>query len=173
MEKSYIIYLSSVNTALGRFEIAAGDRGVRMISLPGTAKSGLVRMLSEDFAGFAAAEHPNAIAEQCARELAEYFAGERTIFEVPLDIHATDFRRRVYRELRAIPFGETVTYGELAARVGNPKAARAVGSANAANPIPIIVPCHRVVAVNGLGGYAGGLDTKRKLLELEGVRVDG
>jgi methylated-DNA-[protein]-cysteine S-methyltransferase len=102
------------------------------------------------------------------RQLEEYFAGRRQAFDVPLSMPGTDFQQTVWAELRRIPYGETISYGELARRVGNPAASRAVGSANGKNPIPIIVPCHRVIATGGkLGGFGGGLDTKRWLLSHE------
>lgn len=103
-----------------------------------------------------------------ARQLAEYFAGERTAFDLPLAPSGTPFQLRVWDELTRIPYGETIGYGELAARIGRPGAARAVGGANARNPIAIVVPCHRVVGGDGsLTGYAGGLGRKRALLALE------
>jgi methylated-DNA-[protein]-cysteine S-methyltransferase len=103
-------------------------------------------------------------------ELEEYFAGKRKRFDVQLGAQGTDFQRVVWRALVAIPYGETVSYGELARRIGHPQASRAVGLANGANPLPIIVPCHRVIGSNGsLTGFGGGLDVKRKLLELEGA----
>ena len=102
------------------------------------------------------------------RELRAYFSGELREFDVPLHPSGTEFRMRVWNELRAVPYGTTVTYGELARRIGQPNAARAVGMANHANPLPIIVPCHRVIGADGsLTGYAGGLEIKRKLLEVE------
>jgi methylated-DNA-[protein]-cysteine S-methyltransferase len=104
-----------------------------------------------------------------AAQLDEYFAGERTTFDVPMRVDGTDFQRRVWTELCGIPYGETISYGELARRVGRPKGPRAVGQANGRNPIAIIVPCHRVLASNGIGGYGGGLTCKRALLALEGV----
>lgn len=109
----------------------------------------------------------------CARlELEEYFAGRRRAFSVPLSIHGTPFQERVWHALMEIPYGETISYGELARRIGNEKACRAVGMANHANRIPIIIPCHRVVGANGrLTGYAGGLEIKRILLETEGIDV--
>jgi methylated-DNA-[protein]-cysteine S-methyltransferase len=110
---------------------------------------------------------------QARTELAEYFAGERREFDVPLAPTGTDFNKRVWAELRKIPYGETITYGEQARRLGIPSAARAVGSANGLNPLAVVVPCHRVVGAGGkLTGYAGGLERKRLLLELEsGVSV--
>ncbi|MFL6057074.1 MAG: methylated-DNA--[protein]-cysteine S-methyltransferase [Actinoallomurus sp.] len=101
-------------------------------------------------------------------QLEEYFAGRRTVFDLPLALTGTAFQRRVWAALREIPFGETVSYGELAERIGRPTAARAVGLANGKNPIGIIVPCHRVVGSSGdLTGYGGGLDRKRHLLAFE------
>jgi methylated-DNA-[protein]-cysteine S-methyltransferase len=105
---------------------------------------------------------------EAAKQLREYFAGERTRFGLPLAPKGTSFQRSVWSILEAIPYGETISYAELAQRVGNPKAARAVGSANGKNCIPIVIPCHRVIASDGtLGGFGGGLPTKAKLLELE------
>jgi methylated-DNA-[protein]-cysteine S-methyltransferase len=111
------------------------------------------------------AEEPFATA---AEQLRAYFAGELTEFDLPLSPAGTEFQRRVWTGLQAIPYGETVSYGELARRVGNPTASRAVGLANGRNPIAIVVPCHRVIGSNGsMTGYGGGLDRKRFLLALE------
>jgi len=105
---------------------------------------------------------------EAIRQLREYFAGKRATFDLPLAPEGTAFQRGVWRQLQEIPYGETISYGELARRVGNPKAARAVGSANGANPLPIVIPCHRVIAGDGsLGGFGGGLPTKQTLLNLE------
>ena len=104
------------------------------------------------------------------QQLAEYFARERTSFDLPLDPTGTSFEQRVWRLLRDIPYGSTTSYGKLARQLGEPKDARAVGAANGKNPIPIIVPCHRVIGANGdLTGFGGGLDRKRWLLEHEGA----
>lgn len=108
------------------------------------------------------------ILEEACRQLDQYFQGVRRQFDLPLDPAGTDFQKAVWAALRTIPYGQTVTYGRLAALVGNPKASRAVGGANNRNPIPVIIPCHRVIGADGtLTGYAGGLDKKRFLLELE------
>jgi methylated-DNA-[protein]-cysteine S-methyltransferase len=102
------------------------------------------------------------------RQMKEYFAGVRTSFDLPLSPEGTPFQRRVWNALLEIPYGETITYAELARRIGAPKGSRAVGGANARNPISIVVPCHRVVGSDGsLTGYAGGEDRKRWLLDLE------
>ncbi len=105
-------------------------------------------------------------------QLREYFAGARRTFDLPLAPHGTAFQQRVWTALRAIPYGETRTYGELAAAIDSPNASRAVGMANHRNPIPIVIPCHRVIGANGtLTGYAGGLEIKRRLLALEGINI--
>ena len=107
------------------------------------------------------------------RQLMEYFSGARKAFDLPLNWgEATPFREKVWRALLDIPYGETVTYGQLAGRIGSPRAVRAVGQANHFNPLPIFVPCHRVVGKGGsLTGYAGGVDVKRALLTLEGAAL--
>lgn len=103
-----------------------------------------------------------------AKQFAEYFRGKRRTFDVPLGLAGTDFQRSVWNELQKIPYGTTTTYGEIAKRIGNPKAVRAVGLANGQNPIPIIVACHRVIGANGkLTGFGGGLENKAILLQLE------
>ena len=105
---------------------------------------------------------------EAARQLTAYFSGSLREFTLPLDLAGTDFQQRVWKVLRSIPYGQTRSYGWLAAATGNPRAVRAVGSANARNPAPIVVPCHRVIAAGGgLQGYAGGLEIKRLLLDLE------
>jgi len=108
--------------------------------------------------------------KKAANQIDEYFNGKRKIFDLPLVLHGTDFQVSVWKALQKIPYGKTRSYGEIAAAIGNPKASRAVGMANNRNPISIIVPCHRVIGSNGsLTGYAGGLEVKKRLLELEGV----
>jgi methylated-DNA-[protein]-cysteine S-methyltransferase len=105
---------------------------------------------------------------EVARQLKAYFAGELENFELSLSPQGTPFQQKVWSELQKIPYGETISYGELARRIGNPNASRAVGLANGSNPIPIVIPCHRVIGSNGkLTGYGGGLPIKEKLLALE------
>ncbi len=131
----------------------ASERGVRVLSFDGAGER-------------AAGESP--VLAQLERELTAYFAGDLDSFSVPLDLEGTAWQRRVWRELMTIPCGETVSYGQLARRLGNSNAARATGLANGANPVAIVVPCHRVIASDGtLGGYAGGLKRKRWLLDHE------
>ena len=108
--------------------------------------------------------------EEAARQLQEYLEGKRKEFDLPLHPQGTEFQRQVWQALRQIPYGTTITYGQLAQMVGRPSAARAVGRANGRNPISIFIPCHRVVgAAEVLRGYAGGVEQKKKLLHLEGA----
>jgi len=139
-----------------RFRMSAGDAGLRAVEFsPHTVLEG-----NPD------PRHP--ILVETGRQLRAYFARELQVFELPLDPSGTPFQRRVWRELLKIPYGETRTYGQLAGSIGAPAAVRAVGGANGANPIAIIVPCHRVIGASGkLVGYGGGLPLKRHLLELE------
>ncbi len=112
--------------------------------------------------------HDRAAFDGAIRQLQEYFDGQRVTFEIPLAADGTEFQRRVWMALRDIPFAQTVTYGDIAREIGNPKGVRAVGLANGRNPISIIVPCHRVIGHNGtLTGYGGGIERKRWLLEHE------
>jgi methylated-DNA-[protein]-cysteine S-methyltransferase len=109
---------------------------------------------------------------EAIRQLRSYFAGERKDFDLPLILEGTDFQLSVWHNLRKIPYGETISYLQLAEKIGNPKAVRAVGLANGANPIPIIIPCHRVIGSNGsLTGFGGGLPAKQKLLALESSQL--
>ena len=117
-------------------------------------------------------EGETALTARAALELEEYFRGRRRSFTIPLSPHGTQFQLAVWRALREIPYGQTRTYGEIAAAVGRPKAARAVGMANHDNPLLIVTPCHRVVGKSGaLTGFACGLEVKRRLLELEGAPI--
>lgn len=139
----------------------------------GTALTGL--FMNEHKGGPATGEHwiradNHALLTEARRQIADYFAGTRKAFDLPLAPCGTDFQKRVWNALSQIPFGTTISYGELARRIGNPKASRAVGLANGQNPLSIIVPCHRVIGANGkLTGYGGGIERKRALLALEGV----
>lgn len=109
--------------------------------------------------------------DRVKRQLDQFFAGKRDAFDLPLAPQGTEFQRTVWDELLRIPYGETISYGELAKRIGRPKASRAVGAANGQNPISIVIPCHRVIGADGsLTGFGGGLPKKRKLLKIEGAR---
>ncbi|MCD8180046.1 MAG: methylated-DNA--[protein]-cysteine S-methyltransferase [Firmicutes bacterium] len=120
-------------------------------------------------------EEKTPLIERAASEIDEYLKGERREFDLPLSVSGTEFQKAVWRELQKIPYGETRSYGDIAKSMGNPKARRAVGTANNRNKIMIIIPCHRVIGANGhLTGYAGGLDMKKRLLDIEkaGCKTD-
>jgi methylated-DNA-[protein]-cysteine S-methyltransferase len=122
-------------------------------------------------------EHDDEVLEKTGRQLDEYFEGLRRKFDIPVLMVGTDFQRRVWKALMKVPYGVTATYGQIAEDIGSPKAVRAVGNANSANPVSIIVPCHRIIGSNGeLVGYGGGLSVKKRLLKLEqrntGLRND-
>ncbi len=154
-------------TPVGRVMVAVSDRGVCHV---GMGRSASVAELRRRFPG-ARVRRDRARTAAAREQLREYFAGTRRVFTVPVDWRAVEspFRRRVLQACARVPAGATVTYGELARAVGSPGAARAVGGAMATNPVPIIVPCHRVCATTGLGGFTGGLDRKRTLLRHEGA----
>jgi methylated-DNA-[protein]-cysteine S-methyltransferase len=153
MESSYAVVASRV----GPWTVVGTPDGVTRVMMP-HERAPIASLRVSD---------PVAVA---AHQLDEYFRGDRRDFDVVLaDVAATTFQRDVWRALRSLAYGQVATYGEVAALVGRPRAARAVGNANHANPWPVIVPCHRVVASNGFGGYGGGDELKRFLLTLEGV----
>jgi len=153
------LYFSRMDSPVGPLVIGVSKKGLTILEFDRGR-------LSPKFEWVESPEH----AEHCVRQLEEYFAGERQTFDFPLDLRGTDFQLRCWNALLKIPYGETRTYGELAREIGCPRGFRAVGAANHDNPIAIVVPCHRVIAANGaLHGYGGGLDNKRRLLELEGA----
>jgi len=138
--------------------LTAGDAGIRAIEFDRSQIFGARENTS------------NAFLVEARRQLCAYFAGELTDFQLPLDPQGTEFQRRVWFHLATIPFGQTRSYSQVANAIGAPKAVRAVGAANGANPLPIVLPCHRVIGSSGkLVGYGGGLPLKKRLLALEGV----
>lgn len=155
-------YYIKLDTPLGKLCMRANEQGVTNLYL-----------FEEEWQSIIEEEkvmkEPNKWCEQGAKELAAYFEGRCKHFNVPLDIGGTPFRKKVWRALEAIPYGEVVTYKEIGKRIGNEKAARAIGNANRANPVPIVIPCHRVIGCNGkLTGYAGThINLKKILLEIE------
>ncbi|TCP57914.1 methylated-DNA-[protein]-cysteine S-methyltransferase [Tumebacillus sp. BK434] len=149
--------------------LAATEQGLCRITWPQESFDALQAWVGKKLPGAALCEDAAQMAPYLA-QLGEYFAGGRTAFTLPLDLRGTPFQTSVWRALTEIPFGETRSYSELAAAIGSPQAVRAVGTANGANPIPIIVPCHRVLGKNSaLTGFRGGLQIKETLLKLEGV----
>jgi methylated-DNA-[protein]-cysteine S-methyltransferase len=149
-----------LDSPIGRLLIAGDGGSVRRIAFP---ERGRARAPEPGWT-----ESSGGALGAAVRQLREYFAGRRRDFDLPLAPEGTEFQRRVWERLRSIPYGQTISYAELARRAGNPKAARAAGSANGSNRIPIVIPCHRVIAADGsLGGFGGGLEIKRRLLDLE------
>lgn len=160
-----------IDSPIGALTVVASERGVRAVLWPDDDPARVRDTTSDE--GATVPPEASSIVDTVAEQLGEYFAGERTTFDVPLDPVGTAFQRAAWQALREIPYGETVSYGEQAQRMGDRNKARAVGAANGKNPISIIVPCHRVIGSNGsLIGFAGGVETKRFLLDLE-RRVSG
>lgn len=154
---------------LGPIELWASAQGLLRVGFPATAAEARRWALRHLGAEPAPADHGDTLLAEAQRQLAAYLRGELRAFDLPLDLRGTPFQRRVWGALLEIPWGATCSYRDLAARIGQPAAVRAVGAANGANPISIVVPCHRVIASDGaLRGYSGGLELKRSLLRIEG-----
>lgn len=146
------LYKESVFSPIGLIEIQASETGITQIHFVDEESDVVV----------------NSLTTRCKQQLEEYFAGKRQEFDLPLDAEGSGFQHLIWQQLCKIPYGETKTYGEIAAMANNPQAARAVGAANGKNPLFILVPCHRVIGSDGsLTGYAGGTDRKAWLLDME------
>jgi O-6-methylguanine DNA methyltransferase len=169
--KTTELYWSSVSCPQGLIIVMATERGVCWTGTPGTPLDEGITWLRRKMQFDQVIEGEEIAPLQLAMdELHRYLAGEHIQFACPLDLHGTPFQIKVWEELYRIPYGETRTYAEIACSIGRPAAVRAVGAANGANPVAIIVPCHRVIGSNGnLTGYGGGLPTKAWLLALEGI----
>ncbi len=151
------MYTDYIDTPLGLMEFKASELGITQLIFCGDVKQTV---------------KPNQITDNCKQQLSEYFAGSRKVFDLPLDQHGTDFQQSIWHCLCQIPFGQTLSYLDIANKINNPKSVRAVGGANGRNPISIIVPCHRVIGSSGtLTGYAGGIERKLWLLKHEGIAV--
>jgi methylated-DNA-[protein]-cysteine S-methyltransferase len=165
------ISIASVDSPLGEIGLAAGEHGLIAVSL-GRGFGPLAEALQRPSRDNGAGRHdPAQVLEQACAELAEYLLNAREKFDTPLDLSCgTEFQRAVWRRLRRVRYGSHVTYAGLADSVGKPSATRAVGNAVGANPLPILIPCHRVLASDGgIGGFSAGLACKRKLLAIEGI----
>ncbi|PYT57883.1 MAG: cysteine methyltransferase [Acidobacteria bacterium] len=157
------VFYTTLESPVGTLLLAGDSQALRMVSFESSKHAELPQAdWKQDKAPFA----------EVIRQLRAYFRGERKEFDLPLAPEGTEFQLRVWNRLRTIPYGETISYAQLAERIGNPKAVRAVGLANGSNPIPIIIPCHRVIGSDGsLTGFGGGLPTKKMLLELESKQL--
>jgi len=162
-----VLCTSRFETAIGPLRIVTSQKGLAYLELPHASGRG--------FEGWRRTHAPDAKVverrtdhEDLIDQLLEFLSGDRRVFAMDLDLRATEFQLAVYRVVGKIPYGETLAYSDVAEEIGKPKAVRAVGAANGANPIPLVIPCHRVIARGGaLQGYAGGLDVKAKLLAME------
>jgi len=162
------VSIHEFRTPIGVIRTAATEKGLALIALPGEPTARFNNQVKA-LVGDGKTARAGKINHQAERQIKAYLSGRRKTFSLPLDLRGTPFQVKVLRRVATIPRGRTRTYGQVARSVGRPGAARAVGSANARNPLPLVVPCHRVVATGGLGGYGGGLPLKRKLLKLEGA----
>jgi methylated-DNA-[protein]-cysteine S-methyltransferase len=166
-EKQLTYSYTTINAPVGVLKLVASDRGLAAILWENDDPK-RVRL------GPLAEEKNHPVLLKTERQLKDYFAGKRKTFSVPFDFAGTEFQKRVWQALAAIPFGDTPSYGQIARQIGRPKAARAVGAAIGKNPISIMVPCHRVIGSNGkLTGFAGGLEAKASLLKLESGKHKG
>ena len=161
MTHAPVLY-TTVTSPVGPLLLAGGDDGLRAIEFHASRHP----VPRDD--DWREGDHP--VLQRTRAQLSEYFAGSRRTFDLPLAPRGTDFQRATWQALAGIPYGSTISYAELASRVGRPKAMRAVGAANGRNPLPIVLPCHRVIGADGsLTGFGGGLPTKEFLLSLEGA----
>ena len=155
-----MLYSTSVATPLGTFRLSADDQGLSEIILPESSR------ISAEASREGSSD--NTILDLAAQQIQEYCAGVRTEFDLPLSVNGTCFQRQVWDTIHHIPFGQTMSYGEIARQLGTVRKARAVGGAANANPLPLVIPCHRVIGSDGtLTGFAGGIDLKKRLLRLE------
>lgn len=156
------LFARTIDSPVGKLTLIASEKSLVTILFPTgkSSKSDLIAL---------AENGDNEVLRKTEKQLNEYFAGHRTTFDLPLEAAGTTFQKSVWTALCKIPFGTTKSYGELAAEIGSPKGSRAVGAANGRNPIPIVVPCHRVIGSDGsMTGFGGGTQTKSFLLKLEG-----
>lgn len=168
-----ILHTARFESPVGELTVASSVRGLCYVALPRAAGRGLAGWQRRHAAGAKVVPgfEPN---REAIKQITEFLEGKRQVFELELDLRATPFQLAVYEVVAGIPYGEVVSYADVAEKVGRPAAVRAVGAANGANPIPLVVPCHRVVAKSGgLHGYGGGLPLKARLLAMEGGARSG
>ena len=162
-----MIYYSSIKSPVGAIFFALRNNYICLLSLGRNADEDFHRYLSRVYDDEPVKLSTSKL-QHMINQLNEYFAGVRTEFDIPVKPEGTDFQQQVWQALLDLPYGRVISYGDLAVKLNNPGGMRAVGAANGKNPIPILIPCHRVIAADGsLGGYTGGLDIKRKILDIE------
>jgi len=165
---SGVVTFDQMPSRIGTLRLAATQKGICKIALGNETASSFMAWIERHIQPETIVKEKSTTIGHATRQLAEYLEGQRHAFDVMLDIRGTDFQRAVWMAVAAIPYGQTRSYADIAATIGKPLAVRAVGTANGANPIPLVIPCHRVVGKNGaLTGYGGGLEAKRLLLEME------
>jgi methylated-DNA-[protein]-cysteine S-methyltransferase len=162
------IYVHSFATRIGTIRTAATEKGLALISLPGETRMYFEGKIKKLFSEYEISSGGK-VNKQAEKQLAAYLDGRLKKFTIKLDMHASPFQKKVLKRVARIPYGKTMTYGEVARAVGSPRAFRAVGSANAQNNLPLAIPCHRVVASSSLGGYGAGIKMKKRLLRMEGA----
>lgn len=161
------IYYTIMDTLIGKLVIASTERGLVRIMLPSEERNDFYSYINRIYPEETLVEDQGGN-QQVIDQLHEYFNGDRTTFSLSLELRGTEFQRSVWKVVSDVPYGQTRSYGEIAREIGRPKACRAVGGANGANPIPIVIPCHRVIGSDGsMTGFGGGIPLKKKLLRLE------
>jgi len=162
------IYLDEYGSPIGKLYIVSLDSGLLMISFSSSEAKSFIK---KKYSGYSVAEK-NKINKTVIKYLDSYFKKKNVDVEIPMFLCGTEFQNKVWQELKEIPYGQTISYKELSKRVGINKGFQAVGQANSKNPFPVLIPCHRVITSDGkLGGYSGGINKKKYLLELEGVKI--
>ena len=162
------LFVHKFNTPIGWIRVAATEKGLALITLGKGGKAQFDVAIDRDFGDYQFLSG-GALNKRAEKQIKGYLAGRLKKFNLPLDLKGTPFQIEALKKVASIPYGRVRTYGKIASAIGKPKASRAVGSANAKNRLPLVIPCHRVVATDGLGGYGGGIGLKRRLLALEGV----
>ncbi|GAB2575573.1 methylated-DNA--[protein]-cysteine S-methyltransferase [Gracilibacillus alcaliphilus] len=172
-EQYQSVYYGKVNQQDWSFYIAVTDKGLCFVGSPNKSINEIKNWLNKNRPDTILIKNEEKTG-QYVQQMKEYLHGQRTVFDLPIDLNGTPFQESVWRELQHIPYGEVISYTDIADKIGHPKAVRAVGAANGANPVMIVVPCHRVVSKSGkLTGFRGGLEMKKTLLTLENSKKIG
>lgn len=163
------LYTHKFRTSLGWIRVASTDKGLAVVSFGKKGRAIFESTIKKNYRDYKVISG-GAENKRVERQIRDYLAGRLKKFNLKLDLGGTPFQKKALKKIASIPYGRVSTYGEVAAAVGHPRAYRAIGAVNAGNRLPIIIPCHRVVAASGLGGYGGGIEIKERLLRLEGAK---